>query len=97
LSDRPKLEQLLEVQQRFGLLDVAQVEKDWFVVRALAAIAAADPGPLQLVFQGGTSLSRAHRVIDRMSEDIDIKIVEDKKHPRPAFRRLRANMVAELS
>jgi hypothetical protein len=42
------------------------------------------------VFQGGTALSRAHRVIERMSEDIDIKIVS--KGPRPAPRRLRANM-----
>jgi len=83
LSDRPTLDQLVAVRRRLGLAEEAQVEKDWYVVRALATIAAADPGPLQLVFQGGTSLSRAHRVIDRMSEDIDIKIVEDKKHPRP--------------
>jgi predicted nucleotidyltransferase component of viral defense system len=57
------------------LPDQALVEKDWFVAKALAAIAAAAPGPFRLVFQGGTSLSRAHRVIARMSEDIDIKIM----------------------
>lgn len=96
MSDRPSLEQIVEAQRHFKLAEPAHVEKDWFVVRALGAIAAADKGPLQLVFQGGTSLSRAHRIIERMSEDIDIKIVEDKKHPRSAFRRLRTNIIAEL-
>ncbi len=96
MSDRPQLQDLIEVRRQFKLPNEALVEKDWFVVRALVAIATADKGPFQLVFQGGTALSRAHRVIERMSEDIDIKIVEDKKHPRSAFRRLRTNMIAEL-
>ncbi|WAC71106.1 nucleotidyl transferase AbiEii/AbiGii toxin family protein [Roseateles sp. SL47] len=30
---------------------------------------------IQLVFAGGTCLSKAHRLISRMSEDIDIKVV----------------------
>lgn len=30
---------------------------------------------IQLVFAGGTSLSKAHRLISRMSEDIDVKVV----------------------
>jgi len=54
----------------FSLPDTAVVEKDWYVVKALAAIASIDPAPLGLVFGGGTALARAHRVIRRMSEDI---------------------------
>jgi hypothetical protein len=84
------------VRRQFELPHEALVEKDWFVVRALAAIAAADKGPFQLVFQGGTALSRAHRVIDRMSEDIDIKIVSKSKPPRSALRRLRESITSEL-
>ena len=57
------------MRRQFNLPHEALVEKDW-LVRALAAIGAADKGPFQLIFQGGTSLSRAHRVIERMSEDI---------------------------
>jgi hypothetical protein len=30
---------------------------------------------IQLVFAGGTCLSKAHRLIARMSEDIDIKVI----------------------
>jgi hypothetical protein len=96
LSDRPSLEEIVQAQRHFKLELPAHVEKDWFVVRALAAIAAADKGPFQLVFQGGTALSRAHRVIDRMSEDIDIKIVSQGSPPRSALRRLRESITAEL-
>jgi hypothetical protein len=96
LSDRPSLEDLIEVRRQFRLPHEALVEKDWFVIKALAAITAADKGPFQLVFQGGTALSRAHRVIERMSEDIDIKIVSEGPPPRPALRRLRENITGEL-
>ena len=38
LSDKPSLQDLLEVQRHFGLPSPALVEKDWHVVKALAAI-----------------------------------------------------------
>jgi predicted nucleotidyltransferase component of viral defense system len=96
LNDRPTLQELIEVQQQLGLPDPALVEKDWFVVKALAAIIAADKGPFELIFQGGTALSRAHRVTKRMSEDIDIKIVSKGPPSRRALRRLRERITAEL-
>jgi hypothetical protein len=96
LNDRPTSQEIIDVQLQFGLPDPALVEKDWFVVRALAAIVAADKGPFQLVFQGGTALSRAHRVIERMSEDVDIKIVSEGPPPRRALRRLRESITVEL-
>jgi predicted nucleotidyltransferase component of viral defense system len=89
LSDKPSLQDLLEVQKHFGLPSPALVEKDWYVVKALAAIVAADAVPFRLVFSGGTALSRAHRLIRRMSEDIDLKIISDKPFTRPALRHLR--------
>ena len=75
MSDKPTLQELLEIQQLFGLPSPALVEKDWHVVKALAAIATADTAPFRLVFGGGTALSRAHGLIRRMSEDIDLRIV----------------------
>jgi len=89
LSDNPSLQDLLEVQQHFGLPSPALVEKDWYVVKALRALSAAKTSPARLVFGGGTALSRAHRLIRRMSEDIDLKIVSDKPLTRPALRQLR--------
>jgi hypothetical protein len=96
LSDRPTLQELIEVQRLFGLPDPALVEKDWHVIKALAAIAAADIGMFRLVFGGGTALSRAHGLIRRMSEDLDLKIVAGETQSRSALRRLRENITACL-
>ncbi|OZI58498.1 nucleotidyl transferase AbiEii/AbiGii toxin family protein [Bordetella genomosp. 1] len=43
--------------------------------RAPASCSAGQDTGIQLVFAGGTCLSKAHRIIDRMSEDVDIKVV----------------------
>jgi hypothetical protein len=48
-------------------------------VRAIGALAALDAAPFILVFGGGTAFARAHKLIRRMSEDVDFKIV-----PTPA-------------
>jgi hypothetical protein len=89
LRDKPSLQDLLEVQRRFELPSPVLVEKDWYVVTALAAINTADVKPFRLVFSGGTALSRAHRLIRRMSEDIDLKIVSDQPRSRLELRKLR--------
>jgi hypothetical protein len=89
LNDKPSLQELLEVQAYFGLPSPALVEKDWYVVKALAAITAIDASPFQLVFGGGTALGRAHRLIHRMSEDIDLKIISAGAITRPTLRQLR--------
>jgi Nucleotidyl transferase AbiEii toxin, Type IV TA system len=47
------------------------LEKDVWVVWALRALFE-DPVGAHLVFKGGTSLSKAHRLIKRFSEDIDL-------------------------
>lgn len=96
LNDKPTLQDLLEVQRYFGLPSAALVEKDWYVVKALAAIKTADTTPFRLVFGGGTALARAHKLIRRMSEDIDLKIIADKTQPRSALRRLRDTITAAL-
>jgi len=96
LNDKPSLQDLLEVQAYYGLPSPALVVKDWYVVKALAAITSIDASPFQLVFGGGTALGRAHRLIHRMSEDIDLKIVSDSQQPRSAFRQLRDKITNAL-
>lgn len=99
MSAEPSLQELLEVQAHFGLPSPALVEKDFYVVKALAAIAAVDMEglPLRLVFGGGTALSRAHRLVRRMSEDIDLRIVVDNnRSARGALRRLRTRVTEAL-
>lgn len=43
---------------------VAIIEKDYYVTMILKLLAQAEPG---CVFKGGTSLSKCHHIIDRLS------------------------------
>jgi predicted nucleotidyltransferase component of viral defense system len=96
LNDRPTSQELLEVQEYFGLPGPALVEKDWYVVKALVAITAVDTGNLRLVFGGGTALSRAHKLTRRMSEDVDLKIVAKPPPSRNSLRKLRTDITDAL-
>ena len=96
MSGELELRDLLEVQAHFGLPSPALVEKDFYVVKALAAISRVSVAPLTLIFGGGTALSRAHRLIKRMSEDIDLKIVSEAVPSRGSLRRLREEVTDAL-
>lgn len=72
LSDNRKNEILNRVSIETGLLPNA-IEKDWWVTLALKAIFSTR-WKENLVFKGGTSLSKAWSLIERFSEDIDLAI-----------------------
>lgn len=96
MSDKLTLQDLLETQAFFRLPSPALVEKDYYVVKALRAIATTETAPFLLVFGGGTALARAHRLVQRMSEDIDLKIIGDEPIARPQLRVLRENLTERL-
>jgi len=50
------------------------VEKDYWVTKALKYLSES-PHVGDVVFKGGTSLSKAYRLIDRFSEDIDLAVL----------------------
>lgn len=52
------------------------VEKDWWVSRTLEIIFSMEVAS-HLVFKGGTSLSKAWKLIERFSEDVDLAIDKD--------------------
>lgn len=63
---------IITVSERLGItLDI--VEKDYYVTLILRKLAGASE---TIVFKGGTSLSKAYKVIDRFSEDVDITFTE---------------------
>lgn len=64
-----------QIGDQIGMAAYA-VEKDWWVVQVIAIIFEMEIGP-QLVFKGGTSLSKAWNLIDRFSEDIDLAVNRD--------------------
>lgn len=60
------------------LLDIkltgAVIEKDYYVTQVIHTLSDIQNEYFRLVFAGGTCLAKAHRIVDRMSEDIDFKI-----------------------
>ena len=74
------------VAERLGV-SPAVITKDYWATRALRAITAEH----DVIFKGGTSLSKAGRIIDRYSEDIDLLVIRDPEEAkRPRERRLKA-------
>lgn len=72
LPDETKRRAYIQIGEKRGLAAFA-VEKDWWVVQTLACIFEMDVAK-HIVFKGGTSLSKAWKLIHRFSEDIDLAI-----------------------
>ena len=76
--------ELRAAQDFFGFLRTEPIEKDWHVIRAMQAVSQVDSGIFRLVFAGGTCLARAHKLVQRMSEDVDFKVVSRGAVPASA-------------
>ena len=70
--DRILLEEVALV--KIGISE-AFIEKDWFVTKAIKMLSDNQYLDFTLVFTGGTSLSKAHKLIERFSEDIDFRVI----------------------
>ena len=81
------LKDLTELSEEL-LVEYSFVEKDWFITKVLTLLAD-DPN---LVFSGGTSLFKSHRLIERFSEDIDFLVIGDLK---PAKRKEIRNRITQ--
>ena len=64
---------ILQVSNSKGI-DPSIIEKDYYVTILLKELAMSLPA---MIFKGGTSLSKCHRIIKRFSEDIDITLDEN--------------------
>lgn len=72
LDTHPDFDELISVTaQRIGILPIF-VRKDYWVTRILRAISNDPQLRSQVIFKGGTSLSKGWLLIDRFSEDIDL-------------------------
>lgn len=74
----------------FYKLPIAIIEKDYYVTLVLKEIATRNP---DIVFKGGTSLSKCYKIIDRFSEDIDLNIMGDTKPGESKRKKLKAHIV----
>lgn len=90
MNQRPEQELFEEVARIMGIAE-SFVEKDWYVTQIIGVIAGIQQSGVELVFSGGTALSKAHQLLRRFSEDIDFRISVQKgagtRKSRSAFKR----------
>lgn len=70
--------------------------KDYWVTRALRAIASKTSLVNKIIFKGGTSLSKGFRLLERFSEDIDILLTGDGFGPVPDDSKERKSVLREI-
>lgn len=101
VPDLTKRNAYIQIAEKTGMSAFA-VEKDWWIVQTLSVIYEMEVAD-HLVFKGGTSLSKAWKLIARFSEDIDFGIDrafldyagELTKKQRAALRKASAGYVAQ--
>jgi len=75
------------------------IEKDYWLTRALQRMSQ-NQNTEKVVFKGGTSLSKAYRLTNRFSEDIDIAVIEADSFTgnqlKMLIKRLAKDMASEL-
>ena len=72
-------------------------EKDLLVAEVLKIVADSSVFDIQPVFCGGTCLSQAYQLIQRMSEDIDFKLIVPEGLSRNARSKQLKNLNTNLS
>lgn len=80
---------ILRASQSTGIKP-AIIEKDYYVTAFLKEIVKLQPN---IVFKGGTSLSKCYKLIDRFSEDIDLNIETENGPTEGQRRRLKESIV----
>ena len=81
LNQFPSKEQFEQAATELAI-SPAMVEKDWYVTQVLAFMAGINLPGYKIIFSGGTSLSKAHELIKRFSEDVDFKVIPEEKSPK---------------
>lgn len=75
-AERQELEDLIAATvDKTGLLIPVAFEKDYYVTKIIHALSELHNDYHTIVFAGGTSLAKAHKIVFRMSEDCDFRLV----------------------
>lgn len=89
-----------DVADALGIESVAIVEKDYYIVELLRLLQPLAFDTHQLVFAGGTALSKAGISLNRMSEDVDIKLVPvagfSLQHSRNQRKNIRKGIIKTI-
>lgn len=92
-NNRDLFEQvILRTAEETGI-NAAIIEKDYYVTLFLKAIVQEQP---DIIFKGGTSLSKCYKLIDRFSEDIDLNIDTENRPTEGQRRKLKASIISVI-
>jgi predicted nucleotidyltransferase component of viral defense system len=80
-GSHPQTDKILEIANELKI-EPSFVEKDWYVVQLLKIFTKLNNADIQFVFSGGTSLTKAHKLMKRFSEDVDFRILAKKNLTR---------------
>ncbi|MBX9726629.1 MAG: nucleotidyl transferase AbiEii/AbiGii toxin family protein [Rickettsiales bacterium] len=73
------------------------LEKDWHVTQVIAILSQVKYPDFEMIFSGGTALSKAHKLIQRFSEDIDFRVsVPDYSMNRKSLSKFKHAVVDAL-
>lgn len=67
------LRQISDAGELLGL-EEAVIEKDYYVTQVIHVLSNLENEVFRVVFCGGTCLAKAHKLVQRMSEDVDFKV-----------------------
>ena len=73
LTAAQQLPLLIEANEKMGLA-MESLEKDVFICLFLENVMALPEIGQHITFKGGTSLSKAHKITERFSEDVDLVV-----------------------
>lgn len=92
-NDRELFEQLiLRASESLGI-KAEIIEKDYYVILFLKELVSVSP---DIIFKGGTSLSKCYHLIDRFSEDIDLNIETETKPSESRRKHLKSSIVSVI-
>lgn len=77
-------------------VDAAFIEKDQYAMQLIADLSKISHPKIQLVFSGGTSLSKGHGLIQRFSEDLDFKVSLNGEVTRKERRDFREQVIEAI-
>ncbi len=95
-DDRAELIEAVVAGSAQSGLTLSLLEKDEHLTDALRAVFSLQFECVELVFAGGTSLSKAHGLIERMSEDADLKMVLTEAGQRLSRSALKRYLAQEV-
>lgn len=99
-ENQPLFAQLLNFAANTLNIRPEFIEKDYWITRALQRMSQ-NINAEKVVFKGGTSLSKAYRLTNRFSEDIDVAVIDvdsfSGNQLKTFIKRLAKDMSADLN